>query len=138
MKRLLALVAVALAFVCVPTDAGIRINQTFTITAGTPICVGTGLTTASTGARMAVRVFIQALSGANAGVVYVMDGISYGRIPSSSSSSDLTAQLSPASASAPGGNYSDVDTVSLIDMNQLWIDGAHTGDKVQVSFVPKF
>ncbi len=51
---------------------------------------------------------------------------------------DLTAQLAPASATAPGSQYEDAYTADAdnqgdIDLSLSWIDGSHSGDTVAVS-----
>lgn len=130
-----------------------RINKTLTVTASTPINIATGLTAAggmTNYGRLApvwVRsVFIQMLLGGT-GYGVVMDGI-YGvqadgispRIPSAlgATSGDLTAQLQPATATAPGGSYGDQYPIAnqqgTIDATKIWIDGSHTGDTVVVSY----
>lgn len=125
-----------------------RQNQTITIAAGTPINVSTGLTSAqmlaagysSIPPKIVNRIFIQMLIGGT-GAGYVMDGIrgvtsaaQKWRVPSATVSIDLTAQLGPASATAPGGSYSDSDNDHGIDISTMWLDGSHTADTVQVSY----
>lgn len=116
-----------------------RVNTQITITAGTPVNLLTGLTTAYTGPPVyASRVFIQMKHGGT-GLGYVMDGI-YQRVPSASAASDLTAELSPASSTAPGGSYEDWDKAmdrGGVDISQIWIDGSHSTDVVLASYVPK-
>ena len=116
-----------------------RLNRTITIAAGTPINAVTGTTTGPAAGSQPVwasRYFVQMLIGGTGyGLVY--DGVPISRPPVAG---DLTAQLATPSDSAPGGSYEDWDK-SLdrggIDMNEVWIDGSHTGDTVAVSFVPK-
>lgn len=131
-----------------------RINTTFTIAAGTPINVATGMTATQMtsngyGAKIpslyVSRVFIQMLPGASAGIGYVMDGI-YGvnaagtgpRVPASTNAADVTAELAPAISTAPGGSYTDIDNSYTgtigIDLSKMWVDGAHTGDTVKISY----
>ncbi len=113
-----------------------RINRTFTVGAG-PFNVASGLTTAAaeTNRTIATRVFIQMLT-AGTGLGYVMDGIRPGRVPSILTAADVTAELAPATATAPGGTYEDADPAG-IDLSRLWIHGAHAGDTIKVSYVPK-
>lgn len=124
-----------------------RKNITITITAGTPVNVGqswdkqTTVTTAvarSTPPIQCQRLAITVLAASSGGIVYVMDGTAYNTVPAATTSANLSAQLSPGTATAPGGSYSDFDPAAGIDLNGLWIDGAHSGDTVAVTFVPKF
>lgn len=113
------------------SSADPRNNRTITVAAGTPVRISSS--------RLLVRkVFIQMLTvpGGSAGLGYVMAGIQGGRTPSASASSDLTAQLCAASTTAPGCSYSDQDMVGTapIDLSQMWVDGAHTGDTIAVSW----
>jgi len=128
MRRLstfIALITLLLAISPQRLEAA-RYNRKITITAGTPIRLSTTKT-------IVTRVFIQmAISGTSAG--YVMAGIMNGRTPASSASGDLTAQLAGASASAPGGSYSDADPAGSIDLSEIWVDGANSGDTVIVSY----
>lgn len=115
-----------------------RVNMTLTITAGVPLNVSTQSTVSDGVPRMATRVFIQLYPGAT-GIAYIMDGISgvsngAPRVPSHSNSTDLTAIVYGATASAPGSSYSDYDAYHGIDVSKLWIDGSVSGDKVIVSF----
>ena len=121
-----------------------RLQKTITVTAGTPINVNcaapagpscTNSNTASTQPVYVSKVIITMLHGGTS-VGYVMAGI-YGHVPAASASVDLTTELYPASPSAPGGTYSDSSPVAAasIDVNALWIDGAHSGDTIQVSWV---
>jgi hypothetical protein len=139
LKRFASLALLLSLAIALIGQTGPRINQTFTIAAGTPINVASGTTTTASNAPVyAARVFIQMLSGCSScGQGYVMDGINYPRVPSHSNSTDLTATLAPATSTAPGGSYSDNslgNNGQLIDVNRLWIDGSHTGDTVVVSY----
>jgi hypothetical protein len=145
MKRHTILSAFAALLVFAGLACGQRINRTLTVSAGTPVNVGQTLMTGSAVTTAipqsvapvwASRMSLQALLAANGGVVYVMGGISYGRIPSASGK-DLTVILAAGTSTAPGGFFSDSDPTALIDLNGFWIDGAHTGDTVQASCVPK-
>lgn len=125
-----------------------RNNITLTVVAGTPINVSTGKSSAQmlalgyvTIPRLLVnRVFVQMLLGGT-GVGYVMDGIrgitsaaEQWRVPGAAVSTDLTAQLAPATVTAPGGSYSDTDNDHGIDLSTFWIDGASNGDTVKISY----
>lgn len=113
-----------------------RVNVTVTVASGTPVNVGAALGFGSGEQCRAQRVFVQALPASSGGLVYVMDGIGNGRTPSSSASIDVTAVLAAATATAPGGSYSDTadpDGPGYIDLKEFWIDGSHTTDTVKVS-----
>ncbi len=125
-----------------------RINQTITVAAGTPVNAATGLTSAqmiTAGFTFIPRLMINRYSvqmligGTGAG--YVMDGIrgvtsatQQWRVPSHTVSTDLTAQLGPATATAPGFQYSDTDNEHGIDLSLVWLDGSHTADTIQLSY----
>jgi len=126
-----------------------RENMSITVVAGTPINVATGMTaaqmatagiTAAIPQKLANRVFVQMLHGGS-GLGYVMDGIlPRGRVPASSASGDLTAELAVATAGAPGGSYSDGapnDAGLDVDLALMWVDGAHSGDVIKVSYFLK-
>lgn len=110
-----------------------RINKAVTVTAGTPVNIWTGTNSADTVPVMARSVFIQ-MKHAGTGLGYVLAGISRNRTPSTSNSSDLTAELAPATATAPGGSYSDDSELMGIDANSIWVDGSVTGDVIIISF----
>lgn len=115
-----------------------RINSTATIVAGTPINVATLLGLDPNFAQWARRWTAQALAGGT-GLIYIMDGVRpRGTVPANTTSGDLTAQLAPASATAPGSFYEDeysqdADNQGDIDLSLAWIDGSHSGDTVAVS-----
>lgn len=105
-----------------------RVNQIITVAAGTPVQVASKPTYAR-------EIFIQMGIGSGTATGYVMAGIPDGTTPSKTTSAHLTAQLSPATATAPGGSYSDSTTSpGGFDVSQIWVDGDHTGDKIIVSY----
>ncbi len=113
-----------------------RVNQLLSVVAATPINIATGTSTApaaSSPPMYASRLFIQAVHGGT-GLVYVMDGIQVGKTPATSTAGHLTAELAPATSTAPGGAYSDADPSGGIDLRKIWIDGGHTADTVIVSY----
>lgn len=113
-----------------------RFNGVLTVTSGTPQNLGTGLTTSDGIQRFASRVFIQMVT-AGSGLGYVMAGILGTRVPATSNSSDVTMELSAASADGPGGWYSDFDPNFMgggIDVTTIWVDGANTGDTIRYSY----
>jgi hypothetical protein len=110
-----------------------RANMVVTIAAGTPVRL-------STSKLIANRILIQPIEGCSScGVVYVMADIPSGTTPSASNAAHVAASLCAASAAAPGCTYSDPSVVqqgasSTIDLSLIWIDGAHTGDTVRISY----
>lgn len=103
-----------------------RINRIITLN-GSPQLVGSFFNAQPNAPFYADRVFIQMLTG-GVNLGYVMDGIPYGTSPTVSTVTQLTAQLAAASASAPGGSYSDTAYVNNgggIDLNQMWVQGTN-------------
>lgn len=131
-KRVFTLGVCLLVFALALLQGGPRINRTITITSGTPIQLATVPTYAN-------RVFIQMLSGGT-GIGYVMDMSNYltSVTPNHSTSGHLTAQLQPASSTAPGGSYSDAADSAPgsgpIDISRIYIDGSNSGDTVVISY----
>lgn len=120
------------AVLSAPVQSDPRINKSITVTAGTPIQV-------SSTKILAAEVFIQMATGGT-GVGYICAGIPSGTTPSAScgGAGQLTAQLAPASATAPGGSYSDSISLTVgagIDISTIWVDGGHSGDVILVSFL---
>lgn len=128
LRRTISAITIIALLLLFPVAGGssVRYNRTITVTAGTSI----QLTTTS---RYLVRaIFIQmAIGGSGYGAV--MAGIVNGRTPSKSTSGDLTAQLAPASATAPGSSYSDSNQLG-IDLSTIWVDGSNSGDTIIVSY----
>ena len=113
-----------------------RRNKKLTITAGTPLNVFTGTIAAGPNPVYVRSVSIQMATGGS-GLGYVMDGIyGGGRVPATTNEADVTMELFPATDTTPGGIYSDSAPVRDygLDVNAMWIDGAHTGDTVRVSY----
>ena len=129
-----------------------RYNKTITVVAGTPFNAVTGMTTAQMIANGYTsipetplnEIIIQMVHGGT-GLGFVMTGIrgqtsptQQWRTPSASASTDLTAELAPATATAPGGSYSDpLNNSGIIWGDQVWIDGSHSGDTVIISYDTK-
>lgn len=121
-----------------------RYNLLITVTAGTPIQVTAGLACPNC-PLLVDRTLIQMVHGGT-GIGYVMDLSQYfisGSLPASvtpnhATAGQLTAELAPASATAPGGSYSDSVTGSpgggAIDLSHIWLDGSHTGDTIIVTY----
>lgn len=133
-KRLAVLLTIALLFwpAPKPVRAAGRRNITFTITSGTPIQIWT-----QSSPFFVNELIIQPQLGSSTGVIYVMAGIGNGRTPAHTNSSDLTATLCAATSTAPGCTYSDGTLAtpnSAVDLSGIFLDGAHTGDTVTVSF----
>ncbi len=98
-----------------------------TVTAGTPIQLATQTV-------MVRRIFIQMQAASSGGLGYVMVGVPVGTTPVANTTP--TAQLAAASSTSPGGSYSDGSSTANydIDLQKIWIDGAHTGDTILVSY----
>ena len=136
MKRfslLLAILLFCLWPVPKPVRAGTaKVNQSLTITAGTPVRVALAGT-------MADEILIQPQPGGTVGLVYVMAGI-YGRTPSTSKGTDVTAVLCAATSTLPGCPYTDGTSVSQstpVDAGSIWVDVATTGTVVIVTYAPR-
>lgn len=127
-----------------------RINKTITVTANGAVNIVSGLdalAAVNIGPQprvMARSLFIQMIHGGT-GRGLVMDGV-YGvqstdqtpRIPSAAATGDVTAELQPATATAPGGSYSDSyvlpNGAGGIQVDKTWIDGTVPGDLIKVSY----
>jgi len=110
-----------------------RLNTTITITAGTPINVAVALSAqAKVPVKSANRIFVQ-LDIGGTGNGSVLSGVPVLDTPSATNAAHLTARLAPATSTAPGGSYADVNPQADIDLTKFWIDGSHTGDPVIVS-----
>ncbi len=118
-----------------------RINKTLIVSAGGPVNILTGLDASQMVKRgplpetRARALSIQmGLGGSGHGLV--LDGI-YGtqsdglspRIPSSSEPTDVTVEISGATA-AVAVPYMDDD----VDVRFTWVDGSHVGDPIRVSY----
>jgi hypothetical protein len=128
MKKLLSL----LVLFTVGISADPRINLKITITSGTPIQLSAIHLYAS-------EILIQAAAGGT-GLIQVCAGIPVGTTPAANcgTAGQLSAQLAPATSTAPGGSYSDQVTSKSgtgIDLETIYVDGSHSGDVVLVSFL---
>ncbi len=137
--RAFTLLLIALLLPASIGRAGARFNQRITVSAGTPVNVATGTSTApdTTDKRRAAKILIQPIHGATVGIVYVMSGIQIGVTPASTNASDLTAELAAATSTAPGATYSDYDfspSGGGILLSSFWIDGGTTGTVVLVTY----
>lgn len=119
-KAILAFIVLVLT-----AQAGVRVNRTITVAAGTPVRLATTHI-------YAAKIFIQMQTGGS-GRGFIMAGIPSGTTPAATTSAHLTAELSPATATGPGGSYSDSD-YSGIDLSLIWVDGSNTGDKITFSY----
>jgi hypothetical protein len=138
MKRLLASL-IAILFVAAPLADARRVNLVasgggfLTITAGTPIRLAITKT-------LVDRLFIEGRHGASTGIIYVMLGVPVATTCNAADPSQLTAELAPATATAPGIAFNDPvgangNTPSdREDLALACIDGTHTGDTVIVSY----
>ncbi len=115
-----------------------RFNLLLTITAGTPIRLSDSATdgTQKTQPLYVNELIIQMASGGS-GLGYVMAGVKPGTTPNKATAGTVSAQLTAATAGAPGGTYSDAADPrggGGIDLSKIWIDGDHTADTVVVSW----
>lgn len=131
MKRFaLALALLAVCFL--PVRGAGRVNQSLTITAGTPVRVAEAGTIAD-------EIIITPVPGGTVGLVYVMAGI-YNRTPAKTTAADLTTILCPATATLPGCIYSDgtlVQASTGVDVGAVYIDVGTSNTVVLVSYVPR-
>ncbi len=104
-----------------------RRRKIITITAGTPIRVTESKCLASS-------FMVQPKVSASGGVVYVIMGVPAADTPVATEGIELVA--APTNPSFPPFSYIVPDPFSgeRVDMNELCIDGAHTGDKVLVTW----
>ena len=133
-KRIAVLLTIALLLWPVPKPARAmgRQNVTITIASGTPVQVWSQSTPFYVN-----ELLIQPQPGSSAGLVYVMAGILNGRTPAYTNSTDLSATLCAATSTLPGCTYSDGTLATpnaSVDLSGIWVDGAHNGDKVVVSY----
>lgn len=104
-----------------------------TIAAGTPQQINSNDPKA--GPVMATRLSIQPSPAASGGFVYVWFNVPPGTTPTTANFPYFT--LAAATATAPGDDITDfVDfgDGSEFDTSRIWVDGAHTGDKVTYLF----
>jgi hypothetical protein len=120
----MSLILTAVLLFGVPAAFAVRTNQTITVASGTPARLSS--------THLYVReVFIQmAIGGTSAGYVMIVSG----HTPSKTAAGDVTAQLAPATSTAPGGAYSDSSPQADIDLYNIWVDGDHTGDNIIISY----
>lgn len=127
-KSLHSLLALAVMWAALPIPANAaRVGRIITVAAGTPVQLATS--------RIIVRrIIIQMQVATSGGVGYVMDGVQVGTTPVANT--NPTIQLCAGSASSPGCSYSDQpSTVNYdIDLQRIWVDGAHTGDTITISY----
>jgi len=129
-----------------------KVSQTLTITANTPLNAYSGLSAAAMASAgwtssfapaastffvptfLVKRIFVQMLPGGS-GIGYVLLG-SPGQAPAHGTNGQMLAELAPSpSATTPGGTYADGDSnENCIDVSQIWIDGSHSGDTVLVTY----
>ncbi len=105
----------------------IREGQIVTIAAGTPVRISTQAINIS-------RRAIQAVPSSSGGLVYVFLGVRSGVTPAYGTNPAFV--LCPATATLEGCGLEDRidEKLEPIVLNQIWVDGAHTGDKVLVSY----
>lgn len=108
-----------------------RVYQTVTVSAaGTPVCLGNGLTTAvgkGTQPQWVKRLKIQALHGSSAAYGYALTAPT-GTVPAHGTSGQLMGEIPPASSTGPGNPALFEDTDIPFDLNTVWVDASHSGD----------
>ena len=104
-----------------------RLKVTITVTAGTPIFIASGQTPI-----LADRLIIQMLHGGTGyGLVY--DDVPIGMTAAQvAAGGDVAVELAPATATAPGGAYTDAVQNGSIDLRMIAVDGSNTGDHILV------
>lgn len=105
-------------------------NQRITITAGTPVQVSA--------AHIKVHSILIQMRTGGTGRGYILRPLP-GVTPSASNGADLSAELAPATATAPGGAWSDNDDTPFgtrkdIYLDAIWIDGSNSTDTVTVTY----
>lgn len=129
-KHILILALMCLFVVLLPAE---RKNYVYTLTAGSPVRLATQKMLAS-------RLFIQNAPMSGGGVTIVMLGVPAATTCDSSQSTQVTAYLAPATATAPGGSFSDPQGApgnTIPDSENMalaCLDTTITGTKVVVSF----
>jgi hypothetical protein len=103
-----------------------RINQIFTVGA-TPHQIASVQT-------LADRLSVQMKTGGS-GIGYVLCS-NTGSVPSKANDADIVVELAAATAMAPGAPYQDYQPGggNAIDVSAYWLDGAHAGDLIRVSY----
>lgn len=115
-----------------------RIYQTVTVAAaGTPVCLGNGLTTAPAAGltpQWVKRLKIQGLHGASAAFGYALTAPT-GTVPAHGTSGQLMGEIPPGSSTSPGNPPFDESTTDVPrDLNTLWVDASHSGDSFVASY----
>ena len=103
-----------------------RINQIFTVGAA-PHQIALAQT-------LADRLSVQMKTGGS-GIGYLLCS-NTGGIPSKANDADIVVELAAATLTAPGVAYQERQPGggNAIDMSAYWVDGAHAGDLVRVSY----
>ena len=103
-----------------------RVNQVFTVGAS-PWRIASTQT-------LADRFTVQMKTGGT-GLGYLLCS-NTGAIPSKANDADIVVEVAPATLTAPGVAYreSQPGGGNAIDMGSLWVDGAHSGDQIRVSY----
>jgi hypothetical protein len=94
---------------------------------------GTALQLANV-STLVTRLAIQCQPATGDGLVYVFNGVPVGTTPATDTTPYIT--LAAGGTNSPSDTYSDrVDEADdfAIDLQQIWIDGSHSGDVVTVS-----
>lgn len=105
-----------------------RKTKIITITAGTPVAVTPGEHT------LASSIIVQPKVSSSGGIVYLILGTKAADGPAAANGIELIA--APTTPVPVPFQYSVADPKfgERIDLSETWIDGAHSGDKVLVSW----
>lgn len=107
-------------------------------------CTGTGMqqlleSNYQKGERLAHSIIVQMLAVASGGIGYLQLDLPLAETPAATNA----IQLGPATATVPGPifQYESHDPAwgDRIDLSEIWVEGAHSGDKMLVSWweIPK-
>lgn len=114
-----------------------RIYQTIAVAAaGTPVCLGTGTTSAAQAGGQATwvkKLKIQALHGTGVQYGYALTAPA-GTVPAHGTSGQLMGEIPPAASTGPGLPFDETMTDIPRDLNTLWIDASHSADTFVASY----
>lgn len=107
------------------------VNRRITITSGTPIPIETVPTVVRS---MSVQM---RTGGTGRGLLLNLAFFPLGTVPDGTNGQHLAAELAPAAAAAPGGQWSYPDSDRGYDVSRIYIDGSNSGDTVTISYDKK-
>jgi hypothetical protein len=119
-----------------------RFNRTLTIGSG-PVRLSDGATAAVAGEvlppQYVVNFSAQMVHGGS-GLGYITLGAANGYTPNQANDGDLTAEIAPATSTAPGGFFYQNQQAygsplaGTVDLARAWIGGSNPGDKMVLSW----